>query len=114
MVAMTGGLLWPLMAEQLLTATIGTLPTDSSLWYQDINGLEAGVYSVTISDANGCEFTIGAINLIQPDQLLPEIIDVVHESCLGNNDGSALVNGRRYSALHLRLEQRQYRDHRQR
>ncbi|MCB1715851.1 MAG: HYR domain-containing protein, partial [Candidatus Competibacteraceae bacterium] len=59
---------------------------------QDINGLEAGVYSVTISDANGCEFTIGAINLIQPDQLLPEIIDVVHESCLGNNDGSALVN----------------------
>ena len=36
---------------------------------QDVNGLSAGSYSVTISDANGCEI-IGEFNIVEPNDLI--------------------------------------------
>ncbi len=55
-----------------------------------INGLCAGTYNVTITDANGCtttaNTTIGTQNSIVPNDVF------TNESCGGNCDGSATVN----------------------
>ena len=73
-----------------LTVTGGT-PTYSFLWSngtttEDLTGLIAGVYSVTITDANGCIFS-SAYTVTQPTQLVVNFTkqDV---SCFGGNNGS--------------------------
>ena len=52
----------------------------------DINNMPAGVYDVTIFDANGCTWTSSQIPVYQPDEL---IIDITSEnvSCYEFNDG---------------------------
>ncbi|MCW5518194.1 SprB repeat-containing protein, partial [Muriicola sp. Z0-33] len=59
---------------------------------QDISGLLAGTYTVTITDANGCETTDGA-TVGQPQAPLTcSIFLVQHVSINGGNDGSAVAN----------------------
>lgn len=53
-------------------------------------GLPSGVYTATVTDANGCVATyIGVIN--EPTQLTLSIIDSTDVSCFGGSDGSAIA-----------------------
>ncbi|MFM9052061.1 MAG: hypothetical protein ACKOKF_07060, partial [Bacteroidota bacterium] len=56
-----------------------------------INGVAAGNYSVTITDANGC--TISASTVIsQPQPLTSTAATTANVSCFGGANGSAIVN----------------------
>ena len=73
-----------------LTVTGGTSPY-SYFWndgsgMEDRNGLSVGTYSVTVTDANGCE-TTGVYAITEPDALTASsaFSDI---SCFGANDGS--------------------------
>jgi len=79
----------------VLTVSGGT-PNYSFLWgngetSQNLNGVGAGNYSVTISDANGCPLP-EMINIFSPDEIesnpSPIITDV---DCFGNTTGSINV-----------------------
>ncbi len=64
-------------------STGGTVSTS-----QDVSGLAAGYYSVTVTDANGC--TTGASFLItEPFSLYASVIGFTHVSCNGGSDGTA-------------------------
>ena len=52
------------------------------------NGLLAGVYNVTVTDANGCT-TNGDTTIVEPTQLVANIIDSTNVSCNAGNDGDA-------------------------
>lgn len=54
---------------------------------QDIAGLSAGTYIVTITDGNGCMFSDSAI-IVEPDTL-QTTATMTPVSCLGGNDGTA-------------------------
>ena len=53
-----------------------------------VNGLSAGMYSVTVTDGAGCQVT-GDVTVIEPDSLLLSMA-TLDESCFGN-DGEAQV-----------------------
>ncbi len=60
---------------------------------QNISGLKAGTYQVTITDANGCTFA----NPIQVAQATPtamnsNLINVTSVKCFGGSDGAILLN----------------------
>ncbi len=72
----------------------GGTPPYTVLWStsstdEDISGLAAGTYSVTVTDANSCTL-VEQITLIEPTELTATI-SVSHVSCFGGNDGSATV-----------------------
>jgi uncharacterized protein (UPF0333 family) len=74
-----------------LTVTGGTLPYQSYTWSnsattEDISGLTAGVYSVTVEDINGCLIT-GSWEILQPTQLVVTLVDITDVSCFGLADG---------------------------
>ena len=52
--------------------------------------LNVGSYFVTITDKNGCELLDTAI-VTEPAELIATIADSTDESCVGLNDGSAIV-----------------------
>ena len=54
------------------------------------NGLSAGTYSVTVTDANGCDSS-GTITILDPGVLSSVISDSTQISCFGGNDGTATV-----------------------
>lgn len=51
----------------------------------EVDGLSAGIYSVTATDANGCE-SIGEVEIIEPEELVVEA-EVTEISCHGFEDG---------------------------
>jgi len=53
-------------------------------------GLTAGVYVVTVTDANGCNEMANVV-ISQPGTLQVDIDPSVNPSCFGGNDGSALA-----------------------
>jgi gliding motility-associated-like protein len=53
---------------------------------EDLSGLRAGVYNVTLTDARGCEFT-DSFAIIQPDSLNTSLISIA-ANCSGSNDGA--------------------------
>ncbi|RMG94487.1 MAG: hypothetical protein D6706_13685, partial [Chloroflexi bacterium] len=72
----------------------GGTPPYTFLWStndttEDISGLTAGSYSVTITDANGCTRS-GRIFINQPDSLTLAF-QVNHVSCFGSADGMVSV-----------------------
>lgn len=77
-----------------LTVTGGTEPY-SYLWSngaetEDLSGLSAGVYSVTVTDANRCS-TSCEVTIEEPPLLECEIINTQNASCNSCADGSATV-----------------------
>ncbi|NNM15946.1 MAG: hypothetical protein HKO56_04745, partial [Bacteroidia bacterium] len=58
-----------------------------------VNGLSAGTYYVTITDANGCSI-VDSVTLVQPSELLAFFLPT-NPSCSGESDGSidVLVGG---------------------
>ncbi|MBX2972919.1 MAG: choice-of-anchor L domain-containing protein, partial [Flavobacteriales bacterium] len=57
---------------------------------QNLSGLRAGMFNVSVSDANGCTFTSG-FNMTEPTVIAPVINGVSHVGCFGVNTGEATV-----------------------
>tara|TARA_B100000508_G_scaffold137355_1_gene131534 strand:- start:33298 stop:38022 length:4725 start_codon:yes stop_codon:yes gene_type:complete len=57
---------------------------------EDIDGLAAGVYTLTVTDANGCTAFSGA-TINEPTEL-NVIIDITDPSCYGYSDGQVQLN----------------------
>ncbi|MFH1319204.1 MAG: PKD domain-containing protein [Bacteroidota bacterium] len=80
-----------------LTASGGTAPYNFSWDYDTtqttstVTGLFAGVYTVTVTDSNGCLDTAVA-TIIEPPPLIASIIAVTEVSCVAENDGSATLS----------------------
>ncbi|WP_295181810.1 hypothetical protein [uncultured Christiangramia sp.] len=55
---------------------------------QDISGIPAGTYSVTVTDANGCTDTIDNIQISEPDELVVSVTSVTNATCNGELDGA--------------------------
>ena len=57
---------------------------------QDLNGVPVGVYSLEVTDANGCTDTL-SVSLDEPNQLTLAIDTVIDATCSGAEDGEATV-----------------------
>jgi hypothetical protein len=82
-----------------LTVTGGTSPY-SYLWSngattQDLTNISAGVYTVNVTDANGCTIANNALSVTQPTAALSTGFNVTDVSCFGNASGAITltVNG---------------------
>ncbi len=60
---------------------------------QSINGLSAGVYTLTLTDANGCNL-VESFEITEP-AALTQAVDLIHVDCFGNASGEIylLVEG---------------------
>ena len=58
---------------------------------EDISGLSAGIYSITVSDANGC-VEVESIEVAEPQFPISINSSTVNISCYGYNNGSILTN----------------------
>lgn len=77
----------------------GGTPTYTYLWNnsattEDISGLDVGMYSVTVTDANGCTLT-DSVEIFEPSVLNDSIVTIDNVLCNGGNTGkiSVLMNG---------------------
>ena len=78
-----------------ITVSGGTSPYSYS-WSngsstQDITGLSAGSYSVTITDAKGCQKNAGPYDVTEPPALVIDSISVQNPTRCNNPNGSATV-----------------------
>jgi gliding motility-associated-like protein len=78
-----------------LTVNGGTAPYSynwsNGLMQQNISGLPAGVYTVTVTDKNGCSETISA-TVTQPPGELNVTATLDHVNCHAGNDGQISVS----------------------
>ena len=58
---------------------------------QDITGVSAGAYSVTVTDANGCKITDSA-TITQPSELSLSLASVENISCYGESKGEVKIS----------------------
>ena len=75
-----------------VTVSGGTMPY-SFLWSsgamtEDISGISAGSYSVTVTDANNCSFSLNDIEISEPSELEATLDSTSNVSCNGDSDGS--------------------------
>ncbi len=56
----------------------------------NVSGLAAGSYTLTVTDANGCQGT-STVQIAEPTELVLNIDEITAETCDGNN-GSAVLN----------------------
>ncbi|WP_165917388.1 beta strand repeat-containing protein [Flaviaesturariibacter aridisoli] len=80
------------------TGAINLTPTGGTAGYtfmwnggattEDRTGLTAGNYSVTITDANGCQGTVGTITVSQPTAPVSGTTVVTNIACFGGNTGA--------------------------
>ena len=57
---------------------------------EDISALAPGLYNVTITDNNGCQFTLTGLDVPSCDMILTQTI--VNTTCNGDCDGSVVIN----------------------
>ncbi len=50
-------------------------------------GLSAGIYFISVTDNNGCEDTL-SIQLTEPQDLIPQVLNLNQINCFGGNSGS--------------------------
>ena len=79
-----------------ITISGGTMPY-AYLWSDGqttatATGLASGVYSVTVTDANGCTITESGVTITQPVLLESEGIGTSDASCFGACDGTAAIS----------------------
>ena len=72
--------------EIKLTSFGGTLPHSLSPDNEELTLLSAGSYTILLTDANGCQSTLG-VELTEPDELSVQL-DYQEVSCFGFSDGS--------------------------
>lgn len=80
-------------AAVLVTGTGGTTPF-TYIWPSGTNGpsetgLSGGMYTVTVSDNNGCQ-TTNVVSVSEPSPLDLNLTGINNVSCFGGNDGSAM------------------------
>jgi len=80
-----------------LTISGGTQPYtylwSNSLTTEDIAFLPAGTYSVTVTDANGCEKFSGNITVSEPLVISIQTVNTTDPLCFGGSDGSIDITG---------------------
>ncbi|OFX34470.1 MAG: hypothetical protein A2X08_10185 [Bacteroidetes bacterium GWA2_32_17] len=79
--------------EATILATGGT-PNYTYLWSNSqssatATNLSAGIYYVTIRDANNC-FTTSSVTITEPTAILASITSITNPTCYGGNDGSII------------------------
>ncbi len=57
----------------------------------DPNALSSGTYNITVTDANGC-MTNSSVTLVDPPEIVSEIINISHVTCEGWSNGQAEVS----------------------
>jgi gliding motility-associated-like protein len=83
-----------------ISATRGTAPY-TYLWTgrgvaplsEDQTGLSAGIYSVIVTDANGCSSASLSVTISEPSALSGNISSRINVSVFGGNDGSVTLAG---------------------
>jgi gliding motility-associated-like protein len=82
-------------------SAVGGTPDYTYLWgggvasgatTQCVSGLNAGTYSVTVSDSLGCS-AFNTVTLTEPSAVTPSAISTVDVSCFGDSTGAATVQG---------------------
>ncbi|MEL6276125.1 MAG: gliding motility-associated C-terminal domain-containing protein, partial [Bacteroidota bacterium] len=73
----------------------GGRPDYTYLWSNDattptISNLDAGTYTVTITDANGCPEIVDTF-IIEPQSIIGEVVEVVDNLCFGEDAGSVTL-----------------------
>ncbi|MEX0982681.1 MAG: gliding motility-associated C-terminal domain-containing protein [Bacteroidales bacterium] len=58
---------------------------------EDISGLQAGDYDVTVTDANGCDISLGPITVDQPNEIAVPTVSSTNVTCNGGSNGSATI-----------------------
>ncbi|MFM7401182.1 MAG: gliding motility-associated C-terminal domain-containing protein [Bacteroidota bacterium] len=76
------------------TTALGGTPPYSYLWNTGsdtsvVNNLIAGIYDVTVTDANGCSL-VQSVSVSQPD-LLTAVSGATNVSCFGQSNGTAQI-----------------------
>jgi len=80
----------------ILTISGGT-PSFSFVWSnneftQNITGLEAGIYSVTVTDQHNCTGVLADIEILEPEGTTLVSEDVTNTSCFLTEDGSISID----------------------
>lgn len=68
-----------------------TGPNSFTSTQEDLSGLEAGDYTVEVTDGNGCTTTLGPITVDQADEIKVAVASTDNVSCNGGSDGSAAI-----------------------
>lgn len=58
---------------------------------EDISGIPAGTYSITVTDSTGCSATTD-ISVDEPDEIIASLDSTIQPLCPGGNDGSVFIS----------------------